>query len=195
MSGGLDSVCAFYALGKPPSVHYGGRRGPARTAAEGEMQALHRIASLDPVFAKRVRIVEFDFTPFMRPGRYILPRDQICLMLAHAQGFDSMAIAWTLEDGGDPGELHNMQQKLEHAVNNDAFKVKFPFAHTAKAQLIDKALAAGATREIILASHSCVRSSQTHCGTCENCLHRHRAVRDSKLGALTRQRGYDAHVS
>lgn len=176
-SGGLDSACAWWVLGRPPAVYCGGSFGPARHANIGEMDAIERMADLSAEFANKLTAVEFDFRPFMRAGEYHLPREIICCQLAWARGYDTVQLAWVADDGASDEWAAVQAANFGAAVGMAGFRVEFPVRHLSKAELVRAALDAGAPPEFIKASHSCVRQSGRHCGRCENCRHRREALR------------------
>lgn len=175
ISGGLDSGAAWHALGKPPALYCGGSFGPARHANLGEMAAIDNMLAICPELAEKLTIVEFDFRPFMRRGRYTFPRDKILCMLAWANGFDGVQFGWVKDDGTT--EKHAAATSAKFAgVIEGPFSVEFPVAHMTKRELVKAALAEGCPPEFLQATHSCVRSTEP-CGTCENCKQRKRALR------------------
>ena len=177
-SGGMDSACAWWVLGKPRCLYVGGTYGPARWANIGELNALNTQRMVCPEFAGALTTKPVDFRPFMRDGEYMLPRDELCVMAAWAEGFDGAMLAWTSEDAPlEHGQ--NVCERIEKALPF-AFKVSMPLAALSKARLLEAALAAGAPAEFIMASHSCVRGS-THCGQCKNCRQRQEALSACKL--------------
>ena len=171
-SGGLDSSCAWWALGKPPAVYCGGSFGPARHANLGEIDAIEAQIRICPEFRKALTVIEFDFRPFMRPGHWNMPREIICSQLAWARGFDTVQIGFCADDGITPEWAKMQAGNFGAAVGMAGFKVEFPIAHMTKRELVTAALDAGAPPEFIEASHSCVRHSKGHCGKCDNCKQR-----------------------
>lgn len=175
-SGGLDSACAFFVLGMPDALYFGGDvNGPARYAGLGELMALKAHTRIVP---GRIRALEFDFGPFMRTdpqrGQWTHPRHQLCAMLAWAEGYDRVLFAWCKDDNtGDA--LPRFKQKFEGAVDMPGFSVEFPVIQYSKAELIGKALEAGAPIEFLNLSHSCVVRGDKHCGKCVNCRQRRAA--------------------
>jgi len=177
-SGGLDSSCAWWMLGKPAALYVGGIHGPARWANVGELQAMNQQRLICPEFAGALRQKPLDFRPFMRHGEYMLPRDEICMAAAWAEGFDEMFLAWTREDC-PPGRAAEICARIAGGFPFP-FKVTMPFVELSKAELVKAAMGAGAPPEFILASHSCVRGS-AHCGQCKNCRQRQEALSACKL--------------
>ena len=175
-SGGLDSACAWWALGKPHAVYCGGSFGPNRHANLGEMQAIESMLAISPEFADKLTVIEYDFRPFMRPGEHHLPREMICCQLAWARGFDVAQIAWVRDDGTSAEWAATQSANFGTAVGMKDFRVEFPVRHLSKAKLIKAALDAGCPPEFIEASHSCVRQSNGHCGKCQNCKQRDAAL-------------------
>lgn len=176
-SGGLDSACAWWVLGKPPAVYCGGSYGPARHANIGEMDAIERMAGMCVEFADKLTVIEHDFRPFMRAGEYHLPREMICCQLAWARGYDTVQLAWVADDGVGDEWAAAQSVNFGAAVGMAGFRVEFPVRHMSKAELVRAALDAGAPPEFIKASHSCVRQSRRHCGRCVNCRQRRAAMR------------------
>ena len=173
-SGGLDSTAAWFALGKPKALYVGGRWGSARWANEGELFALDRQVALSAEFAHQLTRKELDFRPFMRKGEYMLPRLEILIMAAWAEGFDGVMVAYTNEDM-PVDHAANVTARLEK-VMPFVFTVKFPFVEIGRPELVKLALDAGAPEPFLLASHSCVRQSASHCGLCNNCKQRAAAL-------------------
>lgn len=172
-SGGLDSACAFFILCKPFAFYAGGLNGPARTANVGEMTAIEMQREIAPEFAAKLRAVEIDFRPFMRPGKWQFQRDLLCCLAAWAAGFDEVSIAWCKDDGPTPESAAKVA-KLQAAAVGFGFKVSFPLVHLTKAELVERALNAGAPIEFLYASHSCVKGVEP-CNNCLNCKQRAKA--------------------
>lgn len=177
MSGGLDSICAFYICGKPIALYVGGGNGPARDANKGEYQALALMKQLSPEFAAQFRAILVDLRPFMREGIYKFPREVVLAIIAWAHGANTVLYGWNQNDLATDTHIFNQTQRIESAVADKDFKVEFPLWFKNKVQLVREALQLGATREIINASHSCVRQSGSHCGQCDNCIERYVALR------------------
>lgn len=175
-SGGLDSTCAWYVLGKPAAVYCGGSFGPARHANLGEMAAIEALCNLDPSFANALRVIEFDFRPFMRAGVWNMPREQILVQLAWAAGYDRLMIAYVADDGLPPAMLEYQSRNFGLAVGMAGLVVDFPVADMTKRELVQRALQAGMPPEVVEASHSCLRQSDGHCGACVNCRQRAAAL-------------------
>lgn len=175
VSGGLDSVCAWWVMGKPECLHFGGPNGPARGAALAEAKALDAMCRISPEFAKSLRLADYDFRPFMRDNEWMFPRDQICCIAAWAAGYDSVALGWVAEDS-TPYGVAVMRSRLEAAVGLNNFQVEFPVIGMTKSALVDQALSMGCPVDFIKASYSCVRGS-TPCGECNNCKKRAEALR------------------
>lgn len=175
LSGGLDSVCAWYVLGKPNAIYIGGEYGPARAANEGELRAIVAIRAADRELADKLTLVRFDFRPFMREGVYDFPRDMLVCQLAWAAGFDHMMMAWVKDDGATPEWAERQARNIGKHVGMPNFRVSFPVVHMSKAELINAALEAGAPREVIRATHSCVRAGRP-CGECYACKRRASAL-------------------
>lgn len=169
-SGGLDSSCLWWLLGKPPALHFGGPLGPAREAWEGEKNAIMAQCKICPEFERALKIAAFDFRPFMRENVWMFPRDQICCIAAWASGADSVAIGWVKEDGTTLDWAMKCKAKLEATVGMPGFTVNFPIINLSKRQLVERALALGAPMEFLKASYSCVRNA-TPCGECNGCKH------------------------
>lgn len=177
-SGGMDSACAWWVLGKPRCLYVGGMNGPARWANAGELDGMNRQRVICPEFAAALIVKPVDFRPFMRDGEYMLPRDELCVMAAWAEGFDAAMLAWTSEDAPlEHGLL--VCERIEKALPFP-FKVSMPLASLSKAKLLQAALDAGAPPEFVLVSHSCVRGA-AHCGQCKNCRQRQSALQACKL--------------
>lgn len=174
-SGGLDSACAWWLLGKPRVLHLGGKNGPARDAWEAEGKAIDEQCRIWPEFAKALRRVEIDCRPFMRPGAWRYPRDQICCITAWALGCDSVVIGWCADDNTPPYWARIQKARYEGAVGEDDFKVSFPLLGSWKRDMVQRALALGAPLEFLAASYSCVVSS-TPCGQCLGCTQREAAL-------------------
>lgn len=179
-SGGLDSACAWWILGKPAALHFNGPNGPARDASDGEREAIRRQVAICPEFASALRVAVLDFRPFMRAGTWQFPRDQICCITAWAHGCDSVALGWCKEDGLRPGDMETQKARLEASVGMRGFTVHFPVLHMTKAEMIPAALKAGAPMEFLEASHSCVRDVEP-CGECNNCRHRVAAFESAQV--------------
>lgn len=177
-SGGLDSACAWWVLGTPPCLYVGGIHGPARWANMGELAALNAQRVSCPEFAGALRQKPLDFRPFMRADEYMMPRDELCMLAAWAEGFDGAMLAWTREDAPTQ-HAQDVCEKLRAVVPFD-FAVSMPVAHLSKAELLAAALEAGAPPDFVLVSHSCVRAA-TPCGQCKNCRQRHAALLACKL--------------
>lgn len=175
-SGGLDSLCAWYVLGKPDAVYIGGEFGPARDANVGEVAAINAHCGLNESFRRRFYFNEFDFTPFMRDGEYHMPREMICTQLAWAMGYDRILIAFCADDGITPEWAEVQSRNFGLAVGMAGLTVEFPVAAMTKADLVATALKRGATPEIIASSWSCVRQSEIPCGKCQNCKQRKTAL-------------------
>lgn len=172
-SGGLDSACAWWILGKPPALYVGGEHGPARDANDGEQAALRAQSAMVPEFARALQRADIDHRPFMREGSWMLPRDELACLAAWARGFDAVAFAWTREDAS-PGHASRIAAKLAN-ITPTLLAIRFPVVTLTKAELVARARAAGAPAEFLLASHSCVRSAMP-CGTCLNCRQRQAAL-------------------
>lgn len=174
-SAGLDSACAFWILGQPDALYFGGEYGPARYANYGEMVALQTHMKMA---SGKIRGLEYDFRPFMRSdserGQWKHPRHQLICMLAWAEGYDVVQTAWCKEDGTGAA-LPMFKAQFEGAVGMPGFRVEFPVIHLSKAELIAGALKAGAPLEFLHASFSCVARGDKHCGKCVNCTHRRAA--------------------
>lgn len=171
-SGGLDSILAFYVLNKPRVIYCGGPRGPNTHSNMGELQAITTMQQLVPELRSRFLGIIADFTPFMRKDRWIFPRDQVCAMLAWAQGYNKVLLAWTRNDGEDAEFIQSKKRSIEGCIDCDKFECGFPVAHTSKAELMMQALALGAPPEVLQVSHSCNAMNDRHCGNCENCCER-----------------------
>lgn len=178
-SGGLDSACAFWVLGKPPCLYIGGEHGSARWANAGEVAAWSKQREISAELDKALTVKELDFRPFTRPGVYMLPRTEIMLCAAWAAGFDGVMLAWTCEDA--PQAHAAAIAERQRGMVPFEFSVEYPLAHISKAALCQAALKAGAPREFLLASHSCVRTSNGHCGKCHNCQDRQAALEACEL--------------
>lgn len=170
-SGGFDSACAWYVLGKPDALYVGGEFGPARNANAGEMAAIVKQRGIDPEFSARLRLIRFDFRPLMRPGKYDFPRDLILCQLAWAAGYDHVMIGWVKDDGTTPEWAERQSKNIGRHVGMQGFKVSFPVVSQSKRELYDAALDAGASPEFLHVSHSCLRSSEP-CGECKACVQR-----------------------
>lgn len=173
-SGGLDSACAWWLLGKPRVLHLGGKNGPARDAWEAEERAIEEQCRICPAFAKALKRVDIDFRPFMREGVWFYPRDQICCIAAWALGCDHVSIGWCADDGTPPAWARIQKARFEGAVG-DGFQVSFPILGSWKIDMVQRALALGAPLEFLAASYSCVRSSKP-CGECLGCTQREAAL-------------------
>lgn len=186
-SGGLDSACAYPILGGPDALYFGGKHGPARMANAGEVRAVYAMKKMlgdqDNIGA-----FEFDFRPFMRKvevdgergTEWKMPRHQICAMLANGMGYDKVLFAWCKEDGTSP-EARDAFKKMFEGATGNRVEVDFPVLHLSKAELITRALDAGAKPEFLLASWSCVARSDRHCGKCVNCKQRRQAFINAGL--------------
>lgn len=181
-SGGMDSACAWWALGKPRCLYVGGAFGPARWANMGEMAAINKQRAMWPEFAGAIIQKPLDFRPFMRAGEYMFARLEIMALAAWAEGFDGIMAAYTSEDMSSE-RAAGVIAKLRDCVPFE-FTVEFPLVQKSRVELLQAALDAGAPPEFILASHSCVRQSQGHCGNCENCSQRAAALRACNLAAV-----------
>lgn len=170
-SGGFDSACAWYALGRPPALYCGGPFGPARHANKGEMRAVERMCEVDSEFASKLVVVEHDFRPFMREGVYDFPRDLVTCALAWGAGFDHAMMAWVKDDGVTPEWANRQRDNFARHVGMPGFSVSFPVAHLSKCELLQRALRSGASVDFLAASHSCLVSSEP-CGECKSCWQR-----------------------
>lgn len=175
-SGGLDSSCAWWVLGRPAALYCGGSFGPARHANLGEMAAIENQLEISPEFRRALNIMEFDFRPFMREGEYRMPREMICAQLAWARGFDTIQIAYTKDDGVSESWAATQAENYGAAVGMKGFRVEFPVRHLTKRELVRQALKAGAPPGFLRASHSCLNAS-TACGKCKSCKQRKAALR------------------
>lgn len=171
-SGGLDSACAWWILGKPDAVYCGGPNGPANRANVGELNAIRVMQELNPQFRERFLGLIANFGPFQRRDRWKFPRDQITTIMIWAHGYNKVLLAWCKNDGTSYEGMEKKRANLEACTEDENFKVEFPTINLTKAELIQKALGLGAPREFLLASHSCVRESAFHCGECINCCQR-----------------------
>lgn len=176
-SGGLDSACAFYVLGKPAALYCGGEGGPAREANLGELQAVAMMRKMSPEFLTRCRMILMDFSPFMRAKEWNFPREQLLCQLAWSHGSNKVFLGWTKSDGITQARAQEQCAKFAGAVDRANFTVEMPFWNVSKAQLVRMAIDAGAPHAFLLASHSCVRQSEYHCGDCMNCCERFIALK------------------
>lgn len=177
ISGGLDSLCAWYVLGRPQvlwMVGPGDSGSPARDAANAEFKAIQKLRGLCPELNAKMRVSVVDCRSFMRPGIYYFPREELICLAAWGAGFDHLMFGFCKEDRIDAGREKRRTQELR-AVVPFQFEVSFPVNGMAKADLVAEALRLGAPAEMILATHSCVRASEP-CGQCENCEQRQYAL-------------------
>lgn len=166
--------------GKPPALFITGPHGPARDAGIGEALAVERMVAISPEFAAQVRVMKVDCRPFMRRGSWMFPRDQVCALAAWGAGFDGVGIAWVREDGTTLEHIEASAKAIRGAIPaQHPFVVEFPVWEMTKAELITEALRCGCPPEFIIASHSCVRQSDGHCGECTNCKQRSSAFREA----------------
>lgn len=174
-SGGLDSSCLWWILGKPPALFFGGPGGPARDAGIAEATAVHRQWAMCKDFADKLTVMRLDFTPYMRPGQWEFPRDEVSVLAAYGAGFDGVSFGWCKDDGMTEAKALSASRRLRAVVPEKfPFAVEFPAWNLTKAEMIAKALEAGAPREFIEASYSCVTSAEP-CGVCLNCGQREAA--------------------
>jgi hypothetical protein len=171
-SGGLDSACLWWIMDRPPALFVGGPFGPARDASLGEARAVERMAELCPEFRDKLCLVGLDCRPFMRPDSWLFPRDELCALLAWGAGFDGVALGWCKDDGMTEARVQSASEHLRQALPREfPFSVSFPAWNMTKKEMVRAALGAGASREFLAASYSCVMSSDP-CGACVNCKQR-----------------------
>lgn len=174
-SGGLDSSCLWWIMGKPPALFFGGPRGPARGAGLAEAKAVSDQAQMCPEFSEKLVVFDLDFTPFMREGRWEFARDEVMLLAAEAAGYDGAAFGWCKDDGMTAEKRDKAAARLRVVVPEKfPFAVEFPAWDMSKADLVNAALEAGASPEFIAASYSCVTGAEP-CGECLNCKQREAA--------------------
>lgn len=176
-SGGLDSACAFYVLGKPHCLYCGGEYGPARVANVGEALALQSMVGLDPSFQAKLKVKIFDWHPFMREGQHTLPRENLLAIAAWATGRNTVLYAWTQNDTQSLQRIEHMKQVTCNAVDMPGFETDFPVWKLYRHELIIAALRAGAHPLFLQTAWSCVQRSDVHCGQCVNCCERFLAMR------------------
>lgn len=170
-SGGLDSVCAWYLLGKPDAYFCGGTYGPARSASLGEVVAVNKMLTIDTDLQRCLYRARIDFTPFMRDGVHHFQRELIICLAAWARGYERVSLGLIAEDVGD-GVYTKSRLEIFQAALGNGFAVDAPYMDMSKSELVAAALTAGATPEMLQASHSCVNKSSGHCGQCDNCIQR-----------------------
>lgn len=169
-SGGLDSACAWWALGKPPAIYCGGNFGPARHANHSEMDAIEDQMALCPEFCDALKFIDFDFRPFMRPGEWYFARDKVIAKLAWAAGVDRLLIGW---HSGDCSVEWGQRQcrEIANSTSSDDFQVAMPFLAISKIELMQRALDCGMPRDFAEAASSCVITHPA-CGKCRPCRER-----------------------
>ncbi len=176
MSGGLDSVAAWWVLGKPRWIFVTGANPHVSTK---ETEAVQKLCEMDTEFAEKGEIIEFDLSPFQSPHTNFFPRESFVAALAVGKGFTEVWFGYHSWDRPRPnpadGDLDLIRTEFLSAYghkSNIEFRARLPLVNLSRVEIINRALAKGCPPEFLLASWSCQKAGEHHCGDCRNCVER-----------------------
>lgn len=171
LSGGLDSAAAWWALGKSDWMFV----TPAHPIASArECEAVTKLCELDRAFADCGNVLNVSLLPFMRPGGWCFPRKVLLSCLAVGLGYEEILFAYHAWDTAFEGNTpERMTEFLRFMYGFKSLTVHEPLRGVSRLELLDRARAAGCPDEFLLATWSCQRAGELHCGACINCVERH----------------------
>ena len=174
-SGGLDSLCAWWLLGKPPTLY--GCLGHRYQAAE--LAAVEHLADLG---GPRPRLAELPAVGRReRPDAHIPLRNLLLAALA-AQGAGTVYLAAVAGESSrdKSGRFFRDASRLASYLEGRPIQIAAPFRDLTKSRLVARYLAADGPPALLLATRSCYAPGD-ECRACTACFRRWVALRRNGL--------------
>jgi 7-cyano-7-deazaguanine synthase len=186
-SGGLDSLIAWFALGKPKAihVHLGHRYGASEYFTS---QAIAKRLGMDLVVEKRLYLGDQE-----RPDAYIPMRNLFLAMIGALYG-DTIYMVFQKGEQSIPDRSTEFLAKVSEFLtflNGRLIKVDSPFQNMTKTAMIKWYLDQGNDKcpvDVLYKSFSCFEadSTQIPCGKCAACFRRWVAFDNNSLSLALR---------
>lgn len=166
-SGGLDSLCAWFALGRPPALTF---YLPAPCGAK-EFQAAKSLAKM----LNMEHRADTFFANGGWQGAGIISIATLFPLVARTAelGYNRVITAMRGEAAGNSalGAKHSETMgEWASRLSGARVEVVFPFWGSGQDEIVGQALAHGATPEHLLRSSSCPSEQPGHCGICQKCM-------------------------
>ncbi len=170
MSGGLDSVAAWWAFGKPDWFFV---TDANRGASKIETVALSKIGDICPDFKASGKNVALDCAIFQSPRGGCYPRSYVLAMVAVGLGFEEVLFAFHSWDNPKFELLdREITNFIRYNYQDGSLSARNITAEMGRVDLLKRARSNGCPDRILLETWSCHNDNKKHCGICFNCMER-----------------------